>query len=459
VAVTARTADVVICGAGIAGVSAAYQLAVRHGVRDVMLVDERPPLTLTSDKSTEAYRNWWPGPDDAMVSLMNRSIDLLEELATATGNRFLLNRRGYVYATSDPRRAAAYRTTGERASAQGAGPLRVHGAGTEAPSYVPHRPDGWLDQPEGADLIVDPALILELFPYLARDVRAVLHTRRCGWLSGQQLGMEQLEQARANGVRLLEGRITAVEVDGGRVGGVRVAAPGSEETIATRCFVNAAGPFLQPVSRLLGLELPIFSELHVKMSFRDHLGVVPRDAPLLIWEDPQHLSWSDEEARLLRESAATRWLTEEMPPGVHMRPEGTEHVIILWPYHVGEVAETFPIELPPGYAEIALRGMTRLVPALEAYLDHLPTPFVDGGYYTKTRENRPLACPLPVAGAFVHGALSGFGLMASSATAELLARHITGGALPDYAPAFDLRRYDDPAYLRSLERWGSAGQL
>ena len=456
---TARTADVVICGAGIAGVSAAFQLAVRHGVRDVVLVDERPPLTLTSDKSTEAYRNWWPGPDDAMVRLMNRSIDLLEELAADCGNRFLLNRRGYVYATGDPRRAAAYRNIGGRASAQGAGLLRLHGAGHEGASYVPHRPDGWLDQPDGADLIVDPVLIRELFPYLAPDVCAVLHTRRCGWLSGQQLGMEQLDRARARGVRLLEGHLTEIEVERGRVCGVRVATPASEETIATRCFVNAAGPFLQPVSRLLGLELPVFSELHVKMSFRDHLGVVPRDAPLLIWEDPQRLSWTEEEAALLRETRATRWLTEEMPAGVHMRPEGAEHVIILWPYHVGEVPETFPIELPPGYAEIALRGMTRLVPALAPYLDRLPTPFVDGGYYTKTRENRPLACPLPVAGAFLHGALSGFGLMASSATAELLAAHITGDALPDYAPAFDLRRYDDPDYLRSLAMWGDGGQL
>jgi len=457
--VTARTADVVICGAGIGGVSAAYQLAVRHGVRDVVLVDERPPLTLTSDKSTEAYRNWWPGPDDAMVRLMNRSIDLLEELAADCGNRFLLNRRGYIYATGDPRRATAYRTIGDRASAQGAGPLRVYGAGAQGATYVRHRPDGWLDQPDGADLIVDPGLIRELFPYLAPDVCAVLHTRRCGWFSGQQLGMEQLDRARAAGVRLLEGHLTEIEVERGRVCGVRVATPASEETIATRCFVNAAGPFLQPVSRLLGLELPVFSELHVKMSFRDHLGVVPRNAPLLIWEDPQRLSWTEEEAALLRETRATRWLTEEMPAGVHMRPEGAEHVIILWPYHVGEVPETFPIELPPGYAEIALRGMTRLVPALAPYLDRLPTPFVDGGYYTKTRENRPLACPLPVAGAFLHGALSGFGLMASSATAALLAAHITGDALPDYAPAFDLRRYDDPDYLRSLAMWGNAGQL
>jgi glycine/D-amino acid oxidase-like deaminating enzyme len=52
-----------------ADLSAAYHLAVRQGVEDVILVDERPPLSLTSDKSTECYRNWWPGPGEAIVSL------------------------------------------------------------------------------------------------------------------------------------------------------------------------------------------------------------------------------------------------------------------------------------------------------------------------------------------------------------------------------------------------------
>ena len=74
---------IVICGAGIAGIALAYELAVRRGRRGVVLVDERPPLSLTSDKSTEAYRNWWPGPDDAMVRYMNRSIDLIEAVAQA----------------------------------------------------------------------------------------------------------------------------------------------------------------------------------------------------------------------------------------------------------------------------------------------------------------------------------------------------------------------------------------
>ena len=75
-------AEIVICGAGAAGLAAAYHLVVRNGMRGVMLVDERPPLSLTSAYGTEAYRNWWPDLD--MFRFMDRSIDLMEELATET---------------------------------------------------------------------------------------------------------------------------------------------------------------------------------------------------------------------------------------------------------------------------------------------------------------------------------------------------------------------------------------
>src|SRR5262247_2536395 len=119
-------ASVVICGAGIAGVATAYHLAVRRGVGGVVLVDEGPPLSLTSDKSTEAYRNWWPGPGDAMVSVMNRSIDLLEELARESGNVFRMNRRGYLFATADHARVAQFRAAAEEAAALGSGPVRLH---------------------------------------------------------------------------------------------------------------------------------------------------------------------------------------------------------------------------------------------------------------------------------------------------------------------------------------------
>ena len=100
-----------------------------------------------------------------------------------------------------------------------------------------------------------------------------------------------------------------------------------------------------------------------------------------------------------------------------------------------------------------------MIPGLSAYFGKMPRCFVDGGYYTKTRENRFLACPLPAEGAYLIGALSGYGLMAAAGAAEMLADHITGSPLPHYAQAFRLERYEDPAYQKLLENWGASGQL
>jgi glycine/D-amino acid oxidase-like deaminating enzyme len=452
-------AQVVICGAGIAGVALAHELVRGHGMRNVVVVDERPPLTLTSDKSTEAYRNWWPGPDGAMIRLMNRSIDLLEELARASSNRFPMNRRGYLWCTADPVRAEDYREHGLQAAAEGAGELRIHTGRVSDPDYRPHVTDAWQGQPDGADLILEDMLLEQAFPALGGEVFAALHARRCGWLSGQQLGMELLERARVAGVEVIEGRVESVETTGGRVSGVRISGRSGNRMIPTGRFVNSAGPMLAEVARLLDIDLPVYSELHLKTSFEDHLGVVPRDLPLLIWDDPQRLAWSAEEQETLAHDETTARLTRTLPAGAHMRPEGERHVLLLWPYHVEPVPEVFPIEVPDGYTELCLRGLTTVLPGLAPYLDRLPRPYVDGGYYTRTRENRPLACPLPVAGAFVLGALSGFGIMAAPATAELVAAHITGDALPDYASAFDLGRYDDLEYFARFEAWGEDGQL
>jgi glycine/D-amino acid oxidase-like deaminating enzyme len=437
----------------------AWQLAVKHGIKNVVLADERAPMTLTSDKSTEAYRNWWPGPDDAMVRMMNRSIDLLEELAEASDNRFLMNRRGYLYATADDGRVEAMQETGVIAEGYGAGPVRIHGGTGD---YQPSPPDRWRGQPNGADLLLDRPLIRSHFPYLAEDTIAVLHARRCGWFSGQQLGMLLLEQARAAGVEVVEGRVDWIETAGGRVSSVQVSTSGGVVAIDTPRFVNAAGPMLHRVGALVGLELPVFSELHLKTWIEDHLGVVPRDAPLMIWEDPQRLPWSEEEREFVADLDDGEILLSEMPAGVHTRIEGggdSRHLLILWPYHLDPVAENFPLPIPEHYAEICVRGISTMIPGLAPYVERMPKPYIDGGYYTKCRDNRPLAGPLPIEGAFVHGALSGYGLMASMATSEIVAAHIAGDGLPDYAPALHPDRWEDEAYREKIEGWEDSTQL
>src|SRR3712207_1061590 len=179
---------------------------------------------------------------------------------------------------------------------------------------------------------------------------------------------------------------------------------------------------------MLGVELPVFSERHIKIAFSDHLAVVPRAAPLLIWADEVELPWSEEEREALAEDEETRGLLGALPAGVHCRPEGhgaSTSLLILWNYHLEPVEPVFPILVEDSYPELGLRGMAVMIAALARYFERAPKPYVDGGYYTKTRENRPLIGPLPVEGACVLGALSGFGVMAAPAAGELLAWHVT----------------------------------
>ncbi len=431
----------------------------------VLLVDDHAPLTLTSDKSTEAYRNWWPGPDDAMVRLINRSVDRLEQWADASDNRFLLNRRGYFYCTARAERAAQFEAEAITASAQGAGPVRVHRTVADAVNYVPSAMSGWRDHPDGADLFLGNDVIRATFPWLAKDLCAVLHARRCGWFSGQQLGSYLLDEAKTRGASLLAGRVEAVGIADGAVRSVSVrASNGSVIDIETPVFVNAAGPFAKSVGALVGQSLPLFSEAHYKISIEDPHGAVDRGTGLVILDDAQSLDWSDDERAEFAADDITRWLTEPLPAGIHLRPEGygaSTTVLMLWDYHSAHRfdAPVYPMPDDPFYPEVVLRGMTKLAPALESYLERLPHAFVDGGYYTKTIENRPLAGPAGAKGAFVCAALSGFGLMAAPACAELVADAILGESTPSYASAFRIERYADAEYLKRLESWGSTGQL
>lgn len=413
------SAEVVVVGAGIAGVSATYHLAVRHGLDDVVVVDPRRPLSLTSDKSTECYRNWWPS--EPMVGLMNRSIDILEELSETTD--FGLNRNGYLFVTGRSETLAEMESRVEETARIGA----------------------------EAELL-DGAELRSRYGYVTGAAVGGVRVERAGWFRARELGTWMLGMARDAGALLVPESVVSIdEHEVGLSDGTRISAP---------IVVIAAGPMSRGVAALAGVDLPLFSELHLKVAFKDHMGVIPRRAPMTIWSDPQKIDWSEDERRELS-SLGRQDLLGEMPIHCHFRPEGgveSPYVLGLWEYHGGAMEPTWPLPDDPLYPEVLMRGLTTMVPGLEAYRDRLPESHVDGGYYTKTIENRPLIGPTDVEGIHLLTGLSGFGVMVSAGAADVLARHVTGADLPGYATSFLLSRYDDPAYLDEIQQTAS-GQL
>lgn len=461
--------EIVVVGAGIAGIATAYYLATRHRRRDLLLLDAGQPMGLTSAQSGDNYRDWWPHP--VMAGFMGRSIELLETIARETSNAIHLTRRGYALATRD---GAPEDLAGRLLAAYGAAPagtvrLRKGRDGGDPRAYAPAGPGPWQAAPDGADVIADKALIERCFPQFDPAVTAVVHIRRAGDLSGQQLGQLMLERIKGSGGRFRGGRVRAVERAGERAGRFRLGVERDDGSYEVRAdaLVNAAGPFLGEVAGMLGCALPVETILQQKIAFEDRADAIPRYAPFAVDLDPQVLDWTEEERRLLADDGETAWLTERLPGGVHCRPDGGPHgkwIKLGWAYNTRSEPPDREPALDPQFPEIVLRGAARLHPALKAYYGRLPgRPAHYGGYYTMTRENWPLIGPLSrdgnLDGAFLVGALSGFGTMAACAAGELSAAWIAGAALPDYAQSLSLSRYADRDLMAELEALESKGLL
>ena len=76
-----------------------------------------------------------------------------------------------------------------------------------------------------------------------------------------------------------------------------------------------------------------------------------------------------------------------------------------------------------------------------------------------TEENWPLIGPLGIEGAFVVGALSGFGTMAACAAGKLCASWVAGSDSPDYAADLSLQRYENAQLMTELGALQSKGVL
>ncbi len=449
--------NVAIIGTGITGIATAYYLAKNHGVSDIVLIDRDQPMAFTSAQSGENYRNWWPHP--SMVSFTNRSIDLMEEVARASGNQINMNRRGYSLVTRntdiDEFVAQLHQGLGERANEL----LRYHET-AEADTYQPPVKPDWDGVPVGVDILQNQELIRRTFPSYTPDIKTVIHIRRGGDISGQQLGMFMLAYLKGQGVKRITGAVDSITHSDDYNLSVRTL-DGVREIRAQK-IVNAAGPFADKLAQMLDVDLPVYNTFQQKIAFEDRKNAIPRDMPFSIDLDGQLIDWSVEEREMLMEEPEFRWLAEAMPGAIHCRPDGGDGgtwVKLGWAYNETPATATWEPPLDDNFPDVVLRGAARLNPSLKAYYGQLPRHMHHyGGWYTMTKENWPLIGPMGPDGAYMNCALSGFGTMAACAGGELCAAWVADAERPSYAQGFTLERYQDPPLMKMLYE-GAKGVL
>ena len=441
--------DVAVIGAGFAGIATAYFLKEQRPGLSVVIIDERQPMSYTSAQSGDNYRNWWPHP--VMRAFTDDSIGLLEDLADESSNSFNLNRRGYLLATR--RESADELVAALHAGYDDPSQVRLHSGA--ASGYQAAGPD-WSSEPGGVDVLSGEEYIQTLFPFFSTDIRHVLHVRRAGDISGQQLGQYLLGKFRARGGTRRKARV--LSIDQGKDFSISLGTDDGRQTVGAGSVVLATGPKVRELAAPLGVDIPVTNVFQQKVAFEDVHAAVPRDMGFAIDLDAADFGWTDEESDYLAGDPETRWLTGELSGGLHCRPEGGADgrwVKMGWAFnqaHSEPVDELFEeprrLELFP---ELVIRAGSKLLPSLGAYQEDLPRRFSHyGGYYTMTDENWPLVGPTVVDGLYVVAALSGFDSMAACGAGQLCASWMTGQELPAYADALSLQRYADTALMDDL---------
>lgn len=449
--------EILVIGAGIAGIATAYFLATGHNRKNILIIDEGQPMALTSAQSGENYRNWWPHP--TMAEFTNHSTDLMEAIASRTDNRINMTRRGYLLLTRDenPQQLLSQLHSGYGAEASKL--IRTHdGLGN---SYAPPISENWKSAPDGVDVLMGRALIQKHFPMFDKEVAVGLHIRRAGDISGQQLGQYMLETMRPLGAQFQQAKVLGIE-KGGRFR-VDLIVAGSRQTIQADIVINAAGPFASNIAKMHGEQLPIHNVLQQKIAFADKEHAIDRKMPFSIDLDGQTLAWTPDEREELSADPNFSQLLQPMPGNIHCRPDGGEHgewIKLGWAYNHEPSDPSREPELNPFFPEVVLRAASRMLPTLKKYLGVLPRDRVHyGGYYPMTKENWPLIGKAQTAGVFLTTALSGYGTMAACAAGDLCARTVMNAPKPSFATALSLDRYRDHALMKQLEAANSRGLL
>jgi sarcosine oxidase, subunit beta len=380
-----QTADVVIVGGGCMGASVAYHLAQR-GLTDVVLLERESQLGAASTgRNAGGVRHQFSHP--ANIALSKESIAVFANFEAAVGHPIDFWPDGYLFLLSSAGSVDAFR--------RNMALQREHGIRVD-----------WLSASDAAARC--PGL----------DVSGVLAATYCGddgiadpngvtmgfARAAQEQGVEIQRGVEVSGMRVADGRVTAVHTTGG--------------TILTYNVVNAAGPWAQEVGRMAGIDVP----------------VTPERRHIFIAQPPGGGSW--DQAAHDGKVPASRLMVIDFESTFYFHREGGGLL-----FGMGDPDErpgfdtTVRWDFLPRVIEVAVRRLPALA---DAAVSH-----AWAGLYEMTPDHNPIIGPAPhVRGFFTIAGFSGHGFQHSPAAGRILADLITGRAPGLDISAFAHDRFD-----------------
>jgi sarcosine oxidase, subunit beta len=356
-----KTADVVIVGAGVSGCSIAFHL-VKLGVRDIVLLEKEPAAGQgSSAKANGGIRAQWS--TEINIRLSNYSIPAFERFQEETGHSCGLLQAGYLFMTSTEAGESSLRRNYSIQQALG----------------VPNR---WLA----------PSMIAELAPYVnCEDLRAGTYSPKDGFIDPHGVVLGYLQAARSGGAALwTDSEALEIKRDEKGVAGVSTAA----EFIATRCVVNAAGPYAGVLAEKSGTRIPVLPYKRM-LACTEEIGGAPEVIPMTVDTDT----------------------------GLLIRREGKG---ILFAYSDPNTPPGFETEFEAAFLEIISEKAWHRFPfTADAQIS---TKRCLAGLYPETPDHHAILGVSPdLAGYYLAAGFGGHGIMHAPATGRALAEIIVYG--------------------------------
>jgi len=382
------TQDVVIIGAGVAGVSIAEHLLRSEPGLRVLLADREHIGAGSTSRSLAAFRHQWSVP--AHVAFSTYSGHDYERLI-GLGYALEFRRNGYLFLYTDPTR---WQHAMERAARQ-----RVLGVSVETLTEL------------------DPARI----PCAgAVDDEAILGATwgpRDGFLDPLAVAQAYLDEARQRGLEYRPGWVPTALHGESRVTGVSF----GTERIDTPRVVLAAGIWSASVAESWGLSLPLIAAKRYIYHSRPLSDLDVSGWPLVIGDRGQHCRPSEGNTLMLS------W--EHQPEARATLPES----VALW-------EEQDAIEPGFGAQEYGLDVLAELARHLPILAECVSLKNATSGWYANTLDAKAVLGPDPRRpGLFLATGFSGHGIMHGGATGRVMAELLLGRS-PSLISIQDLER-------------------